>query len=510
LIGRYLVFGEIASGGMATVHYGRLTGSVGFARTVAIKRLHPQFAKDPEFVTMFLDEARLVGRIRHPNVVPTLDVVATDGEIFLAMEYVQGESLSKLLKVARQKRIAVPPRVVATIMTNVLHGLHAAHEAKDEHGRALGIVHRDVSPQNVLVGADGVARVLDFGVAKAAGRLQTTREGQVKGKLSYMPPEQLSGGGGVTRLTDVYAAAVVFWEALTSQRLFDGENEAMTLVKVLEGRVDPPSHFVPELPPGSDEVVLRGLAKDPSYRFQTAREMAIAIERTIGLASPAAVGEWVETVAAEELAVRARHVQEVEHASIGASAESLQRMLPAPPSSSAVVVRPTEQPSSQVSSISVARNAARTSMPPAAKSGSRGILAGIVGILVLAGMATGGVFLAKRFSQASAAQRTPVDAHVEARQLEIADLGRSGPAAVLPGQAAVQAASASASASAPAPVAAAAPPATPQGAQPSQPQRKWTPPAPPTPAPKPAGADCNPPYTIDPATGHKKYKKNCD
>ena len=301
LIGRYLVFGEIASGGMATVHYGRMTGSVGFARTVAVKRLHPQFAKDPEFVTMFLDEARVAGRIRHPNVVPTLDVVATEGEIFLAMEYVQGESLSKLLKMARDKGRPPSPQIVATIIANLLHGLHAAHEAKDEHGRPLGIVHRDVSPQNVLVGADGVARVLDFGVAKAAGRLQTTREGQVKGKLSYMSPEQLNGGS-VTRLADIYAAAVVLWETLTQERLFDGDNEAMTLVRVLEGKVDPPSRWVPILPPGTDEVVLRGLAQDPTTRFQTAREFAVAIERTMGLASPAVVGEWVESVATQELA----------------------------------------------------------------------------------------------------------------------------------------------------------------------------------------------------------------
>src|SRR5690349_1142721 len=184
LVGRYALFEEIACGGMAAVHVGRLVGPVGFSRTVAIKRLHPQYAKDPEFVTMFLDEARLCGRIRHPNVVPTLDVVATEGEIFIVMEYVAGEALSKLMKTAWQKNIPVPPRVAATILSSVLHGLHSAHQTKDEHGRELGIVHRDVSPQNILVGSDGTSRVLDFGVAKAAGRMQTTRDGQVKGKIA--------------------------------------------------------------------------------------------------------------------------------------------------------------------------------------------------------------------------------------------------------------------------------------------------------------------------------------
>src|ERR1700694_4139914 len=131
VVGRYALYNEIAAGGMATVHFGRLLGPVGFSRTVAIKRLHPQYAKDPEFVSMFLEEARLAARIRHPNVVPTLDVVATQGELFLVMEYVQGESLSRLARVLRERHARIPPRIVASIMSGVLHGLHAAHEARD-------------------------------------------------------------------------------------------------------------------------------------------------------------------------------------------------------------------------------------------------------------------------------------------------------------------------------------------------------------------------------------------
>jgi serine/threonine-protein kinase len=276
IIGRYILFGEIAAGGMATVHFGRLNGPVGFSRTVAIKRLHPQFAKDPEFVTMFLDEARLAGRIRHPNVVPTLDVVATEGEMFLVMDYVQGESLSRLSRALRAKNTQIPPDIVVTVLAGALHGLHAAHEAKDEQGQPLEIVHRDVSPQNILIGTDGVARVLDFGVAKAAGRLQTTREGQIKGKISYMAPEQLHGGR-VTRQTDIYAAAVVLWETLTGQRLYEGDNEAMVLVKALEGKVTPPSKIVQGLSPSFDQVIARGISRDPGQRFTTAREMAIAL-----------------------------------------------------------------------------------------------------------------------------------------------------------------------------------------------------------------------------------------
>src|ERR1041385_2717351 len=193
LIGRYALFGEIASGGMATVHFGRLVGPVGFSRTVAIKRLHPQYAKDPEFVSMFLDEARLAARIQHPNVVTTLDVVALPNEVFLVMEYVQGESLSRLVKNTTKAGERMPWGHIVSVMAGMLHGLHAAHEAKSERREPLNIVHRDVSPQNVLVGTDGVARVLDFGVAKAAMRVGSTRDNQMKGKLSYMSPEQLNG-----------------------------------------------------------------------------------------------------------------------------------------------------------------------------------------------------------------------------------------------------------------------------------------------------------------------------
>src|SRR5580700_10113505 len=210
-VGRYALHHEIASGGMATVHIGRLLGPVGFARTVAIKRLHAHMARNPEFVAMFLDEARLAARIRHPNVVSTLDVVATEGELFVVMEYVPGDSLARLLHAAREAGEPVPLPVAASIMVDVLHGLHAAHEASDERGQPLGLVHRDVSPHNVLVGTDGAAHVIDFGIAKAAGRAQVTREGQLKGKLAYMAPEQLKGGTGgskVDRRADVFGAAV--------------------------------------------------------------------------------------------------------------------------------------------------------------------------------------------------------------------------------------------------------------------------------------------------------------
>lgn len=311
VIGRYALYDEIASGGMAAVHLGRLLGPVGFSRTVAIKRLHPQFARDPEFVTMFLDEARLAARIRHPNVVPTLDVIAFQGELFLVMEYFLGESFAKLLQVAKEKAGGAPVEVACAVVAALLHGLHAAHEAKSERGEPLGMVHRDVSPQNILVGADGIARVLDFGIAKAAGRAQVTREGQLRGKMAYIAPEQFQGATADRRV-DVYAASVVLWEALTSQRLFLGETEAQTISRVLNDEVTPPSALVPGISAELDRLVLRGLARDPEQRFATARDMAHELETCGPIATPLRVGEWVEVMLGPALAERARMVSEVE------------------------------------------------------------------------------------------------------------------------------------------------------------------------------------------------------
>src|SRR6185436_11579431 len=204
--GRYVMYDEIAAGGMATVHLGRLRGERGFARTVAIKRLHSQYARDPDFVSMLVDEARIAARVKHPNVVPPLDIIATEAEeLLLVMEYVHGEVLARLLGICVRRGEAVPPEIVVAIMVGALSGLHAAHEATSDHGEPLEIVHRDVSPPNILVGADGVARVLDFGVAKAGMRATITHDGSTKGKISYMSPEQLRGGV-VDRRTDVFAA----------------------------------------------------------------------------------------------------------------------------------------------------------------------------------------------------------------------------------------------------------------------------------------------------------------
>ncbi len=333
-IGRYAIYGEIASGGMATVHFGRLAGAVGFSRPVAIKCLHPQFAKNPEFRSMFIDEARMVSRIRHQNVVPTLDIVASEDELFLVMEYVQGESLWRLMKAAHDRRVWVPASIAIAIVSHVLHGLHAAHEARSETGKPLQIVHRDVSPQNVLVGTDGAARVLDFGVAHAALHTEATTGEKVKGKISYMAPEQLAGSG-VTRQADVYAAAVILWELLAGRRLFYRSNPHALLVDKLRTNVPAPSKINEHVPKGVDAIVLRGLARDPADRYATAREMAVALEGCGKLATLSEVGEWVEKTAHDALAKRARAIADCESLSLPAAQEI--HTPPATPSTSPLV-----------------------------------------------------------------------------------------------------------------------------------------------------------------------------
>ena len=353
MIGRYVVGGPVASGGMAAVHLGQIRGAVGFARTVAIKRMHPHLAGDSDFATMFADEARLAARIRHPNVVSTLDVVLEDADLCIVMEYIPGVTLAQLAKLVAEQGAPMPPAIAAAVARDVLNGLHAAHEAVDEAGSPLGIVHRDVSPQNVIVGVDGVARVLNFGIAKANVRLHETREGGgLKGKLGYMAPEQLEGAP-VDRRSDIFAASVVLWEALTAQRAYPGATEGEVVARLLRGTPAAPSAARPALGAAYDAVVMRGLARSCQERYANAREMALALAATTAIAPAEVVGAWVERVAAQPLAERAACVRALEtalHADDGealavrdpdetrpATVATLDAVPPPPPSSARAV-----------------------------------------------------------------------------------------------------------------------------------------------------------------------------
>ena len=309
-VGRYLLFGEIGAGGMASVHVGRLIGPAGFSKLVAIKRLHPHLAKERSFVHAFLDEARIAARVNHPNVVSIHDVVVEGNEVLLVMDYVHGRALSQLLSCEHAQRRGVAPSIAAAVGVDLLHGLAAAHTARDERGRPLGLVHRDISPQNVLVGADGVARVLDFGIAQALGRLQTTTDGAIKGKLAYMAPERFAGEASIR--VDTYAAAIVIWEMLAGERYFGGASEPAILPKVMEAHY---RHLPSELAP-IDAVLRKALARDPSQRHASAAELALAIEDSVAIASRAEVAKWVADLAQKDLDQRSSYIEQIERRSV--------------------------------------------------------------------------------------------------------------------------------------------------------------------------------------------------
>jgi serine/threonine-protein kinase len=322
--GRCELFAKVASGGMATVHLGRMLGAGSFAKTVAVKRLHPQYAKDSEFGAMLLEEARVVARLHHPNVVTTFDVTEQNGELWVIMQLVDGVTLADLLAEAKRRDEPAPIGVVLRIVAGVLRGLHSAHELRDEQGNALQLVHRDVAPDNVLVGADGHARVLDFGVARALGRAARSESGKVTGKVAYMAPEQMVAAD-VERAADIFSAGVVLWEALTGERLFAAPTLGETMHRVQNHDPQPPSALRPDVAAAIDEVALRALRRAPAERWPTAAAMASALEAAAPFASDEAVGAWVESHGTEKLASLRAQVSEVERTPLGAA--------PPPPSS---------------------------------------------------------------------------------------------------------------------------------------------------------------------------------
>jgi hypothetical protein len=303
-LGRYEVLARLASGGMAGVYVARAIGVAGFERLFAIKVLHPHLAHEEEFISMFLDEARLAARIRHPNVVPTIDISDTpDAGFYLVMEYIEGDHMGALLQRAWKLGKRLPFPVTLRIVVDALEGLAAAHNLTDETGRHQQLVHRDVSPHNIMVSTDGVARITDFGVAKAEVRLSTTREGQFKGKLAYMAPEHASNGDADQR-SDLFSMAIILWESLAGRRLFRAENHAATLNKIcLE-----PIPLLSSVDPGLavfDGLLEKALARDPDQRFQSAEEFAEAIEEASpllgGLAKAREVAQLVREYAVEKL-----------------------------------------------------------------------------------------------------------------------------------------------------------------------------------------------------------------
>jgi eukaryotic-like serine/threonine-protein kinase len=410
----YTILGRIAKGGMASVYLGRMTASAGFTRIVAIKRLHPELASDNEFVAMLVDEARLAGRIRHPNVIDTLDLFADDGAFSLVLEYIEGDALSALTKQARMAGEPIVPLGVAlAIVVGALRGLHAAHEARGEDGTPLGIVHRDVSPQNILVGVDGVPRVIDFGIAKASGRMMTTRPGEVRGKFSYMAPEQLLGRP-VTRLGDVYAAGVVLWELLTGTRLFTGDDARAVCAAVLRGEIARPSSVMPSVSPELDAIVARATARDVADRYLTASDMLADLEK-LERASDGEVGAWTRPWAAQRLSERQQLIEAAPSSRSSlvdvmndlARSSSDPALPPAPSSSAPVLGAPSPEPSSSTLPLPFSGPVRPAPSPSWVKAPV--LLVGIAAVLVLGvvGTVVGARTGRARVTEATAAQSLP-------------------------------------------------------------------------------------------------------
>jgi len=282
--GRYEVVKHLAQGGMAEVFLARTIGIKGFERYVVIKRIRAEQARDKSHVQMFLDEARLAATLHHHNVVQVHDIGEEQGEYFFVMEYVHGEDVRKLLTQVSSRGGRVPLEHVLTIVTAAAAGLHHAHEQCGPNRAPLGIVHRDVSPANILIGYDGSVKVADFGVAKAAHRTFETESGARKGKVAYMSPEQCVALP-VDRRSDVFALGIVLYESLTVRRLFKDDNDFLTMTAIVQGKIPPPSTLWPEIPSELEAIVMKALSSSPDDRYATADHMRLALEEFAANAS---------------------------------------------------------------------------------------------------------------------------------------------------------------------------------------------------------------------------------
>jgi len=281
VLGRYELLLPIAQGGMATVWAARQRGTRGFNKTVAIKTMLPTLSEDAQFEQMFLDEAALAAKIHHPNVAEILDLGEQDEILYIVMEWVDGEALSVIHKATRKNQAQVPSRLSMRIAMQACSGLHAAHELRDENDVPLLLVHRDVSPQNILCTYDGIVKLVDFGVAKAVGRAGgETNAGQLKGKVPYMSPEQ-ARGGTVDRRTDIFAMGIVLYKLTTGLHPFLGENDLITMRNIISRPLLPPRVKNPSFPVEVEQVLVKCLQKDPEKRYQTMAELAQAVERVM-------------------------------------------------------------------------------------------------------------------------------------------------------------------------------------------------------------------------------------
>jgi len=278
--GRFQLLLEMAQGGMATLFLARLSGPVNFQKLVVIKKIHDHLAGEQEFIEMFQDEARIAALIHHPNVATIFDMGTVDKSYYIAMEYVHGHSMAEFMRSAKRIDQRLPWTIAARMIADAAAGLHAAHELTTPDGRPLNVVHRDVSPQNLLLTYDGHVKVVDFGIAYAAEKISHTSDGTIKGKIAYMSPEQASSAP-LDRRSDVFSLGIILYEAVTMKRLFKARNDAATLYRVLECVVPPPTSMQPDLPSDLEAVIMKALAKDPEQRYSSAGELEQALGRLL-------------------------------------------------------------------------------------------------------------------------------------------------------------------------------------------------------------------------------------
>ena len=302
--GRYELLKRLAGGGMGEVYLARQRGLDGFSKLLVIKTLLPHLCEDEEFITMFKDEARLTAQLIHPNVCQVFEFDQVESTYYIAMEYLRGEDLRRLWKACETRHQPLRVPLICRVIADAAAGLDFAHSLRNSSGDPYHIVHRDISPQNILVTFEGGVKVIDFGVAKAAGRAQHTRTGALKGKYSYMSPEQVAGKE-IDGRTDIFALGIVLHELLTGRRLFKADSDVQTLERVRQAVVPPPSSINPQIPASLDGLVLHALAKDRDQRFQTAQEFRLALEDWLiqgrMSASSAHLAEFLKVIYAERL-----------------------------------------------------------------------------------------------------------------------------------------------------------------------------------------------------------------
>ncbi|MEL7371079.1 MAG: serine/threonine-protein kinase [Myxococcota bacterium] len=334
--GKYLLVERIAVGGMAEVFLAVQAGVEGFEKTVALKRIRPILSEKDAFVQMFLFEAKLAAQLHHPNIVQIYELGEIADNYFIAMEYVSGRDMSRVIPKAEKLGITYPLEYAMLVASNVLEGLAYAHEKLDDFGKPLNLVHRDVTPENIMVGWNGHVRLLDFGIAKASSRTDATRVGEIKGKLSYMSPEQ-AAGKSLDQRSDLFTLGVVLYEWVTGYKLFTGENEMAVLKAICDSHIYPPAYFRDDVPAGVEEIVMKALAKDPDDRYQTARDMLFAVQYWLQTGSDftptsSHLANFMKQIFADEI--------EQERTALAAAAEARARRTPPPIPSDARAMAP--------------------------------------------------------------------------------------------------------------------------------------------------------------------------